>query len=190
MVIVKNGIFQVFLGEGTAIPSDVFTGGEMYLQIQVGTEQPLMPRQKMASVGYAFKSETAEKSTGDFNVGNDLKVTGKVGIGAESHATKLHVKTDADIAALFENGDNPIVLLKDADADIVKYDGLRLNGNLLGLWKMVGMDDGKALFNDIMSINANTGNVGIGQIPDSDAKLDVSGNVKMSSNISINYATN
>jgi len=71
-VILKNSVFQVFLGEINPIPSAIFDGSEKWVQMQVsGETQPLMPRQKLVSVGYAFKAEKAENADNADKLGNE-----------------------------------------------------------------------------------------------------------------------
>ena len=95
---------------------------------------------------------------------------GKVGIGTTSPVSQLHTKTEGDLVAIFEDGDNPFILLKDANAGVnLKYAGLRLNGNLLSLGKT---NDVISAFTDYMSVNTSSGNVGIGTTSPG-AKLDV-----------------
>ena len=59
-VAVRNGVFQVLLGEGIPdLPDnpdllEVFTGDDRWLEIQVESDPALVPRQKITSVGYAF----------------------------------------------------------------------------------------------------------------------------------------
>ena len=85
---------------------------------------------------------------------------GKVGIGTTSPVAQLHAKTEGDLVAIFEDGDNPFILLKDANAGAnLKYAGLRLNGNLLSLGKT---NDVISAFTDYLTVNTSNGYVGIG----------------------------
>ena len=53
---VQNGVFAVLLGNGNPLTADMLNGAP-YLQIQVGSDNPL-PRQQFASVAFAFKANT------------------------------------------------------------------------------------------------------------------------------------
>src|SRR3990167_4710803 len=85
---------------------------------------------------------------------------GNVGIGTTSPAMKLHVNTTGDLAAVFEDNDAPIVVLKDNDgAADLKHGGFRVNSSLLDFGKL---NDANNTFTPYMSLNLSTGNVGIG----------------------------
>jgi len=56
-VTVTDGIFEVMLGGVTAL--DLSFDKQYYLGIQVGNDPEMTPRQKIASVGYAYKAEKA-----------------------------------------------------------------------------------------------------------------------------------
>ncbi len=63
MVQVANGRFNVILGPtdttGRSL-SEVFSGGDTaYVQLRVGTGDPILPRQQILSTPYAFKAATA-----------------------------------------------------------------------------------------------------------------------------------
>lgn len=54
-VLVTGGVFNVMLGAITPLPVDFFTNNpNTYLGIKVGADSEMLPRQKIASVGYAF----------------------------------------------------------------------------------------------------------------------------------------
>ncbi|OGS39733.1 MAG: hypothetical protein A2551_07685 [Elusimicrobia bacterium RIFOXYD2_FULL_34_30] len=62
-VSVKNGIFQLFLGESITGIRNIFSETNLWLEITVikdGVEEILIPRQRLVSVGYAFRSEIAD----------------------------------------------------------------------------------------------------------------------------------
>lgn len=56
-VMVKNGGFAVLLGNGIPISADI-VNGDTYLEIKVGNDAPLSPRQQLVSVAYALKANT------------------------------------------------------------------------------------------------------------------------------------
>src|SRR5262249_10938289 len=53
-VTVRNGTFAVIL---SGFPANTFDG-TLFLEIKVGTNLPLTPRQQLVSVAYAFKANT------------------------------------------------------------------------------------------------------------------------------------
>jgi hypothetical protein len=57
-VAVRNGVFAVQLGSFNALSPAVFAG-ETYLEIQIGSDPPLAPRQRLASAAYALWSHKA-----------------------------------------------------------------------------------------------------------------------------------
>jgi hypothetical protein len=56
-VTVHNGVFAVLLGNTTALTNSVFAGN-LWLEIKVGTDAPLTPRQPLVSVAYALKANS------------------------------------------------------------------------------------------------------------------------------------
>ncbi|NQT19224.1 MAG: hypothetical protein HQ592_05930, partial [Planctomycetes bacterium] len=60
-VTVNEGIFNVILGSATpgGIPPDVFDSPNVWLQVQAGGET-LVPRQRLTSVGWAYKAKKAD----------------------------------------------------------------------------------------------------------------------------------
>ncbi len=58
---VDKGIFNVYLGETNPLPTNIFTGDPLWLEIQVMTDT-LSPRKKLVSVGYAIRSENANNA--------------------------------------------------------------------------------------------------------------------------------
>jgi len=59
---VTNGLFNVMLGETNDLSSAFETYDSLYLEIGVGGET-LLPRQEMASTGYALKAQSTYKET-------------------------------------------------------------------------------------------------------------------------------
>lgn len=55
-VAVANGLFNVDLGTASAIPTSIFTGNDLFLEIKVGADAAMTPRQRLGSVGYAIRA--------------------------------------------------------------------------------------------------------------------------------------
>lgn len=60
-----NGYYAVSLGRITPLPTELFTGEQMSLGIQVADDNELSPRLQVNSVPYAFKAGVADNVTGD-----------------------------------------------------------------------------------------------------------------------------
>lgn len=106
----------------------------------------------------------------------------KVGIGTTNSIGKLHVKTDGDVVSIFEDDDNPVVLLKDASggADL-KYAGFQLDG--FSAFFHVGKEnDALSAFTPYLTINTNNGRVGIGKTPGYQLELSTDSAGKPSTN--------
>lgn len=60
---VSTGVFNVLIGDATTggIPLTVFDGGDRYIEVQVGAQT--LPRQRVVSVGYSFRSDSASFAT-------------------------------------------------------------------------------------------------------------------------------
>ncbi len=86
---IKNGIFDVVLGSGTpetGTLSAAFTGANCWLEVQVGADVAMTPRQQMTSVGYSIHAGAADdvpnkditpKSVSIFNVGEVIDSNGQ-----------------------------------------------------------------------------------------------------------------
>ncbi len=57
---VDNGLFHTLLGSLTPLDtSTVFTGADRWLEVQVGTDGPMQPRQQITSVAYSLRAGEA-----------------------------------------------------------------------------------------------------------------------------------
>src|SRR5689334_16237008 len=56
-VLVRNGTFAVLLGNGNPLTESVLNG-DVWLEIKVGSDAPITPRQQIVSVAYAIKANT------------------------------------------------------------------------------------------------------------------------------------
>jgi len=76
VTMVSGGLFNVLLGEFNPIPDSVFEDTVRYVGIQVESDPEMLPRQRLTSAGYAFR-------TGQWtSAGQDIfRLSGNVGIG-------------------------------------------------------------------------------------------------------------
>ena len=75
-----TGRFSVLLGSVTPIPDSAFAG-DVYLGITVSTDPEMSPRQRIVSVGYAYRVGSVEGSSGgnitsDVSIGSSHSLTG------------------------------------------------------------------------------------------------------------------
>jgi len=89
-VIVRRGQFNVLLGP---FADNVFLqgSGARYVEVQVGTEPPLLPRQQLTSVPFAQRTASIDGARGGTLTGG-LNVSGNVGIGTTNPNHKLEIK--------------------------------------------------------------------------------------------------
>ena len=60
---VDNGLFHTLLGSLTPLDtSTVFTGADRWLEVQVGTDDPMQPRQQITSVAYSMRAGEADSA--------------------------------------------------------------------------------------------------------------------------------
>jgi len=83
---IQKGIFSVLLGsvKGLNLAFDI----PYFLEIKVGDDEPMHPRQRITSAGYAMMSEKAERVKGAENV---FLGSGNIGMGTLSPTAKLEV---------------------------------------------------------------------------------------------------
>jgi hypothetical protein len=169
-VIIKDGIFNVFLGSVDNIPSDVFDGSVKYLGVQVESDPEMRPLKPMVSVAYAYRS--IESDTADFALSgapdddwdidtagvNVYRLTGDVGIGTPSPQYKLDIRgtTGIDVGTNF--GDIPLTINVPSDQSAL-ISRIAKGGSVINV------------------VDAD-GNVGIGTFSPQE-KLDVSGTARV-----------
>lgn len=71
-VLTENGVVSVQLSN---VPDSVFADSLAYLQIQFGNDAPYVPRTRIVSVGYSFKTGTVDGATGG-DINGSLSVGG------------------------------------------------------------------------------------------------------------------
>jgi len=145
----NSGLFSVLLGALTPVPDTAFNNPNRWLGIKVGGDAEMVPRQKLTSVGYTFRTEQWTSA------GQDLfRQNGNVGIGTATPGAKLEI-LGGDIRLGLTNGlewDNGTEYVKRPGTDAITF----------------GTES-----TERMTISA-TGNVGIGTAAPN-AKLDVIG---------------
>ena len=58
-VTVRDGLFNVVLGDGAALNSTIFAGGALYIGVAVGTDAEMTPRQRLHPVPWAHQATAA-----------------------------------------------------------------------------------------------------------------------------------
>ncbi len=100
-VTVTDGVFQVELGEATALTLSLFDGAPLWLGVRVNGEAE-MPRTQLLAVPFAMRAAVADSAVavgaaddGDWTIsgGNVIRETGKVGIGVSSPEKDLHTRS-------------------------------------------------------------------------------------------------
>jgi len=100
---VEKGIFNIYLGSQNPLPPALFTGEPLWLEVKVGTEI-LSPRKKLASVGYAIKSETADKASYADTAGYALGSGGGIGgSGIPNYIPKFSTSTTIGTSNIYED---------------------------------------------------------------------------------------
>ncbi len=63
-VITENGVVNVILGGDGLLTDSIFSAPDRYLQIQFGNDAPYMPRTRIVSVGYSFRTGSVDGASG------------------------------------------------------------------------------------------------------------------------------
>jgi len=105
----RNGTFGALLGNTTPLSETVFNGN-VWLELQINNQTPLLPRQRINSVAFAFKANTVpDNAIGTSKVANGAVTSIKL---AESSVTSAKIADGAIVAADFASGIfNPIAWL-------------------------------------------------------------------------------
>jgi len=114
---VSNGVFNILRGSVNAIADTVFNGPDRWLAVQVGGDVELVPRQRIASVGYAFTAgSSAAGADGDWTLAGDdmyAAVSGNVGIGDATPDCKLDVTGAINTDSVFSIGGTTVLSVED-----------------------------------------------------------------------------
>jgi hypothetical protein len=86
-VVIQKGIFSVLLGSITAL--DLPFDKQYFLAVQVGSDPEMSPRQRIASAGYAIRSEKTERLIDASAIDSGTIPTARLGSGTASSSTFL-----------------------------------------------------------------------------------------------------
>lgn len=95
-IVVRDGRFSILLGNSKPLTdTTIFATPNTYIGVTVGGFDEMMPRQRFASVPYAFKADSAAVlSAPDGDPKQAVMVTdeGEVGVGIDNPQASLHVR--------------------------------------------------------------------------------------------------
>jgi len=80
-VTVANGLFNVRLGQITALGDNVFGNIQVWLGLSVGGDSEMAPRTRIVSVGYSYRVGTVDGASGG-TISSDLVVQGRGNFGS------------------------------------------------------------------------------------------------------------
>jgi len=80
---VKGGLFSVLLGSVNNLPGNIFDNPNRFFGVKVGGDPEMVPRQQIASVGYALKAAAADTAA---TVPDGAITTGKLADASVSNA--------------------------------------------------------------------------------------------------------
>ena len=74
---VTSGVLNVLLGRLTPIPDSAFSGPARFLEVQFETQTPYVPRTRIVSVGYSYRTASVDGALSG-NLSGDLTVDGSI----------------------------------------------------------------------------------------------------------------
>jgi hypothetical protein len=91
-VTVADGLFNVRLGQVTALGDNIFNNAQIWLGITVGDNSEMTPRSRIVSVGYSYRVGTVDGASGGTITG-DVNIVGKGNIGSGNSNPGLYAFT-------------------------------------------------------------------------------------------------
>ena len=97
-VTVRDGLFNIVLGDDPALPEPVFATAPLYIGISLNSEPELIPRQRLHAVPWAFQASTLVSnaiaqtvqgltSNGDVTVNGNTVMSGNATVGGDATVT-------------------------------------------------------------------------------------------------------
>lgn len=178
---VVKGYFNVMIGpHDTASPprslGSAFGADMRYMEIQVGTNLPIRPRQQILSAPFAFRANSAEFAATAGAVRSAALTTtadGAVGIGTARPLGRLDVVAEAGGPPDFERGSTGVLRVGGTGPQHIEF-GFEGNRTWIQSFGAVPLHINEG-GNDII-LNSGPGSVGIG-VTTPRAKLEVGGTV-------------
>jgi hypothetical protein len=167
----SNGFYTVVLGDNTSnqLESELFEQDPLYLELQLDSESPFFPRQKMNTGPYAVRSGVAESLDGGNVNATQIQVGGMVVIDTDGSwigpTMNLSWNDIQDIPSDFADGvDNDTVLSESEVEDFVTNGSLDLaEGTTIGgqeLQEAISCQQGEILrWDGILGWNCDTDSV-------------------------------
>ena len=173
---VSRGVFNIILGSVNPIPADIFTGVPLWLELQVGNE-PLSPRKKLVSVGYAIRAENAKNAsyadTASYIIG--ANVVGEVAQANHADTADYALNTDTANYVAGANVSGEVAQANHADtadyalnANVGYVDSASVASNA---WKWANHSWGDALYVN----NVNAHGIYVGNVDSNGVYVDSAG---------------
>lgn len=158
-VATMGGLFAIYLGQSTPLPSSVFSGGELWLGIAVEGEAEMTPRQRLTTVPYVFRAVSADTAGFAFAVAKSAVSSDNIADGS------------IQLSDIGQNGAAANQVIKWNGSNWIPADDETGSGGGGG-W----VDDGTTV-----RLSSSSDNVGIGTTAPQE-KLDVNGDIRVGPN--------
>lgn len=136
---VADGLFSVLLGSVIPLTKTIFDGSERWLEVKVESDPPMTPRQRFATVPYAFFAEEAGLLDG-LNAGDFWKLGGNAGT---TPGTDFLGTTDNQDLELHVNGTRVLRLEANSSPNIIGgFNGNSVTSGAVGATISGGGDTG------------------------------------------------
>jgi hypothetical protein len=80
-VTVQRGLFNVRLGQLTALTDEILNQAQVWLGIQVGADAEMTPRTRIVSVGYSYRVGTVDGASGG-TISSDVIINNRINVGS------------------------------------------------------------------------------------------------------------